>query len=435
MPGPTALRRILFAALGVFLAGAVVVAVRAQKISNRLSQVASNEPFVDATSWKVASLRELPLILPDSVQELGRVAWEGLGSPIAFDAKDSRDKKFDVYLVAPEGGVAECLTCEVPWLAGRNVGNPAWGPEGRFLLLQIENQTAIPEDLELSPLIADPSYPGFGLSSSLWVYDSARGDFHLLFEIDGDNGWGTLHPHFSHDGRQVTWTRVTSDVGCLGSMQVMVGDFLSERVPRLQNIRGLQSAASGPGSFFETQDFRSGEILTACAPVPDQQHHFMDLCRLDSHTDRLTRLTDRSGMAGETGAWEEHAKYIGDSEVLFVSSRGYPNPVESCDMRSASFMKWLKTDLYVADARTPGAAAERLTFWNEPGHPDFCDCGNALASDFSWNQQRSAAVVFVQFLNWPRYLPIPVGFDARYYMLELDRLPERPDQSSKLTGR
>ena len=102
---------------------------------------------------------------------------------------------------------------------------------------------------------------------------------------------------------------------------------------------------------------------------------------------------------------------------------------------SASFMKWLKTDLYVADARTPGAAAERLTFWNEPGHPDFCDCGHALASDFSWNQQRSAAVVFVQFLNWPRYLPIPVGFDARYYILELDRLPERPDQSSKLTRR
>ena len=88
--------------------------------------------------------------------------------------------------------------------------------------------------------------------------------------------------------------------------------------------------------------------------------------------------------------------------------------------------------------------AERITY-NRPivilgtACIDLDEVGNtifaSLVLDFSWNQQRSAAVVFVQFLNWPRYLPIPVGFDARYYILELDRLPERPDQSSKLTGR
>ena len=90
-----------------------------------------------------------------------------------------------------------------------------------------------------------------------------------------------------------------------------------------------------------------------------------------------------------------------------------------------SFMKWLKTDLYVQDLDATAAAPERLTFWNEPGHPMSCDCGNALASDFSWNEEGSAAVLFVQYLHWPRYLPIPIGFDARYYLLELDDQPDR----------
>jgi hypothetical protein len=413
---------------GKLLAGSAVVLVlmfalllREQSESDRLSRVASAEPFVDATSWRVASLQELPISLPATVRELGRVAWEGRGSPIAFDAKDARDAKFDVFFVSDQGGLAECLTCTIPWLEGRNVGNPAWHPDGRWLLLQIENDEPLEEELELSPLIADASYPGFGLASSLWVYDTLTEEFSLLFEIDGSNGWGTLHPHFSHDGNRITWSLVVSDSGCLGSMQVMVADFVQAPTPHLQNVRGLDAQTQGREAFFETQDFRDDEILLACAPEPNQEPHFMDLCRLDSERDQITRLTRRSGLGGEPGSWQEHAKYIGESDILFVSSQGYPSPIESCDMATASFMKWLKTDLYVANANAVGHSAERLTFWNEPGHVDFCDCGNALASDFSWNAERSAAVIFVQFLNWPRYLPIPIGFDARYYLLDLEQ--------------
>ena len=179
--------------------------LREQRESDRLSRVASEEPFVDATPWRVASLQELSVSLPSTVRELGRVAWEGRGSPIAFDAKDTRDAKFDVYFVSEQGGLAECLTCTIPWLEGRNVGNPAWHPDGRWLSPHIENAEPLEEELELSPLIADASYPGFGLASSLWVYDTLTEEFSLLFEIDGTNGWGTLHPHFSRDGKRITW--------------------------------------------------------------------------------------------------------------------------------------------------------------------------------------------------------------------------------------
>ena len=111
----------------------VCLAWRAHRESERVSRLPSEEIFVDATPWAVTSLRELEVELPAEVSELGRVAWEGRGAPIAFDAKNSQDAKFDVWFVEPEGGEAQCLTCDVEWLQGRNAGNPAWSPDGRFL--------------------------------------------------------------------------------------------------------------------------------------------------------------------------------------------------------------------------------------------------------------------------------------------------------------
>ena len=399
----------------------VVWGWRAHRESNLLSRLPSQEPAADTTSWGVRSVRPLPLDLPEGVQELGRVAWEGSADRIAFDAKDSADAKFDVYLVDPQGGEPDCLTCDVPWLSERNVGNPAYDPSGRWLLLQIENTEPIHGDLELSPLISDASYPGFGLSSSLWVYDLEKKKFDLLYEVDGINGLGTLHPHFSHDGHRVTWARIKGNEGCMGDMEVMVADFVARPTPHLERIRALEIALPPGQDFFETQDLRGDDLLVACTPQAGQEHHFMDLCRIDAQSGGLDRLTHRSGVEGERGSWEEHAKFLDDRSLLFVSSRGYPSPVETCDMASASFMKWLKTDLYVKDLSRPQAAAERLTFWNEPGHPMHCDCGNALASDFSWNEDHATAIAFVQYLNWPRYLPIPIGFESRYFLVELER--------------
>ena len=207
----------------------------------------------------------------------------------------------------------------------------------------------------------------------------------------------------------------------MGDMEIVVADFTTDPKPRLANVRALPTAPTGRQRFFETQDFRGDRILAACTPEEGQEHHFMDLCLADTSSGGLERITHRSGTAGEPGSWEEHAKLIDDQHVMFVSSQGYPSPIETCDIASASFMKWLKTDVYMRDLSEPDAAAERLTFFNEPGHEMDCACSNALASDFSWNDARQAAVLFVQYLDWPRYLPIPIGFDARYFIVELDR--------------
>ncbi len=145
----------------------------------------------------------------------------------------------------------------------------------------------------------------------------------------------------------------------------------------------------------------------------------MDLCTVDTRNGKLERLTRRSGQGPEPGSWEEHAKFIDETTLMYVSSRGYPSPIEECKIASANFMKWLKTDVYLQDLSTPDAEPERLTFFNEPGHAMDCDCSNALASDFSWNDKNRSAVLFVQYLDWPRYLPFPIGFEARYFILKL----------------
>ena len=391
----------------------------AHQQSRLVSSLPSEEGFVDSTPYELQSLSPLVPELPSSVKELGRVAWEGEAEKIAFDAKDSADAKFDVYLMSDTGGPVVCISCDVPELKGRNVGNPAWDPSGRWLLVQVENGIHTHGEIALPILVADPSYPGFGVSSSLWVYDTQTERFHLLYEIDGENGIGTLHPHFSHSGHQVTWARLVGSEGCMGDMEIMVADFKSTPEPRLENIRTLATEMKEEQRFFETQDFRQDHVLAACTPEPDQEHHFMDLCTVDSRTGRLERLTRRSGQGAEPGSWEEHAKFIDNQTLMYVSSRGYPSPVQECEIASAEFMKWLKTDVYVQDLSAPETAPERITFFNEPGHEMDCDCSNALASDFSWNERKQSAVIFVQYLNWPRYLPFPIGFEARYFILKL----------------
>ena len=368
---------------------------RAHRESEFRSSRPSAETFTDSTEYSLHSLQPFSPELPAEVRELGRVAWEGKARKIAFDAKDSTDAKFDVYLVDAEGGPVTCISCEVEDLAGRNVGNPAWDPGGRWLLLQVENTAPVQGEIALPFLVADPSYPGFGVSSSLWVYDTETKTFHSLYEVDGENGIGTLHPHFSHEGDRITWSRLVGSEGCMGDMEIMVADFKSEPQPHLQNITTLHTKMDRGQRFFETQDLRKNTILTACTPEPGQPHHFMDLCTVDPATGNLDRLTQRSGVGQEPGSWEEHAKFIDDETVMFVSSRGYPSPVEECEIATASFMKWLKTDIYLQELSSPGGQPERLTFFNEPGHEMDCDCTNALASDFSWNEATQSAVLFV----------------------------------------
>ena len=411
--------RIFLLSLSAVLILSALLWWSAHQESRFVSSLPSEERFVDSTPYELQALSPLVPELPPTVRELGRVAWEGEAETIAFDAKDSADAKFDVYLMSDTGEPVVCISCDVPELKGRNVGNPAWDPSGRWLLVQVENESHTHGEIALPILVADPSYPGFGVSSSLWVYDTQSERFHSLYEIDGENGIGTLHPHFSHSGDQVTWARLVGSEGCMGDMEIMVADFKNTPEPRLENIKPVITEMQKEQRFFETQDFRRNHILAACTPEPGQEHHFMDLCSIDTRDGRLERVTRRSGQGAEPGSWEEHAKFIDDQTLMYVSSRGYPSPIEECEIASAEFMKWLKTDVYVQDLSRPDTAPERITFFNEPGHEMDCDCTNALASDFSWNERSQSAVIFVQYLNWPRYLPFPIGFEARYFMLKL----------------
>ena len=74
-----------------------------------MSSLPSREVFVDSTAYELQALTPLVPELPSGVKELGRVAWEGEAQDIAFDAKDSTDAKFDVYLMSDAGGPVRCI--------------------------------------------------------------------------------------------------------------------------------------------------------------------------------------------------------------------------------------------------------------------------------------------------------------------------------------
>ena len=131
----------------------------------------------------------------------------------------------------------------------------------------------------------------------------------------------------------------------------------------------------------------------------------MDLCTYDLHTGILKRQTHTSGSADEGQAWDEHSKFIsdspGDSVVLVSSSTGYHSGApHECDISDGSHMKWTKTDLYLFSESAGDADMQRLTYFNEVGHPHYCNCTNALPSDLSWNGDAQSAIVFYQQFVW-----------------------------------
>ena len=69
--------------LGLTLALGAVVSLlwwQAHRESERISYLPSTEAFTDSTKYRLTSLREFVPPLPESVQELGRVAWGTRGA-------------------------------------------------------------------------------------------------------------------------------------------------------------------------------------------------------------------------------------------------------------------------------------------------------------------------------------------------------------------
>ena len=182
---------------------------------------------------------------------------------------------------------------------------------------------------------------------------------------------GTLHPHFSHSGTQLLWSDMEGEASpgdghVLRDFAMAVADFVPSPTPHLENIVYYNP---GPNpSFFETHGWGPDDswIYFSCTPFAGMEDVAFDTCRMDFASPTVvTRLTFTSGQNGEAREWDEHAHLspFGDAFV-WTSTQPYGSPPNTLN---GVYVQTI-LDLWIMDV--DGSNQQRLTYVNEPGHPD-----------------------------------------------------------------
>ena len=290
-----------------------------------------------------------------------RLDW--LGEQIAFDMLGPGDF-FAVYVMNSDGQESRCVTCGHPDLPGRHTGQPAWHPSGRYLVFQAEKREHI--DVRFESVL----WPGAGVLNDLWLLNLQTKRATVIREVENAPGRGTLHPHFSADGRMLSWSEM-QERGSLvkgeeaGLWALMVADFNTDdaSVPRLENVR---SYIPGGPAFYENHGFSpDGLRLLFSSNFEAEQRVENHIYTLELNTMLLTRLT--------TQDYNEHAQYSPDgSRIAWMSNT---------DIRFAG------TDYWLMDA--DGSNKRRLTYFNKRNHPEYTGEATAVA-DLSWRPDGTA---------------------------------------------
>jgi len=286
----------------------------------------------------------------------GRVDWLRSEDLIAFDKMDT-DGYYDVWIMKPDGTDKHCLTCEVEELPSKHMGNPAWHPDGEWIVFQAEKEN--------HPGGSDLCEPGIGWNNDLWAIRSDGSEFHQLTDIQV--GLSTLHPQFSHDGSKLVWGE--SKTG-RDDWAIKIADFDSDGGD-LENVQTIRPGDPPYPVWYETHGFSSDgkKIIFTANLEPDQHWTGADIYTFELETHELTRLTE------SLTDWDEHAHLSpNDSLIVWMSSTGYSFDPET--------LKGLKTDFWLM--KSDGSCKTRLTYFNEEGYDEYTG-ERVICGDNSWN--------------------------------------------------
>ena len=299
----------------------------------------------------------------------GRVDWSHENDLIAF-SKTAEDGFFDVYTMNPDGTNQICLTCAKQQVPQENNGQPAWHPFGEYIVFQAQDP-----DLEAPPAMQYQeeylTQGGAGIHNNLWLMNKKGTEFYQLTYIK--NGEGILHPHFSHDGSKLFWTeREKCVVG--GQWILKIVDFVvDEAGPHLENEITFRPRGEKE-TFYESHGFTPDDSKVIFSADFGREDKFdMDIWIMDIETLELSQLTDSIYV------WDEHAQISPDGrKIVWISSQGYEWPPND------EWVQTLKTDYWIMDI--DGSNQHRLTFFNEPGYPEYNPQERVIAADSSWNE-------------------------------------------------
>src|SRR6476619_8195002 len=135
--------------------------------------------------------RAEPASVPVRISTLheGGARLDRLGERIAFDKQVG--EYFALHGMRQDGSEVRCLSCGHPDLPHRHIGQPAWHPNGRYLVFQAEKAEHARRRFEQVLM------PGAGVLNDLWALDLQTNRAAVLREVENVPGRGTLHAHFS----------------------------------------------------------------------------------------------------------------------------------------------------------------------------------------------------------------------------------------------
>jgi Tol biopolymer transport system component len=144
------------------------------------------QKVLTAPTQKMAGVRIL-------TENGGHLAWSKKNNKIAFD-RLGRDGYFDLWIMNPDGSGAKVLTANHPDLPNKHIGQPAWHPSGKLIVIQAQKAHV--------PRYADNKCtPGAGALNDLWIItpDGKRvWKIHSVRDEVSKNAAGVLHPHYLH---------------------------------------------------------------------------------------------------------------------------------------------------------------------------------------------------------------------------------------------
>jgi Tol biopolymer transport system component len=306
----------------------------------------------------------------------GRLAWYAgpAHELIAYDAiVNDRSAATEVFVMEPDGSGVRCVTCKMNFPKGGGfVGQPAWHPDGKHLVIQVENTNSKHKRF---------NHMSWGIDADLWLID-----------LDGERAeriWASaprhaaLHPHFSDDGRLIVfaertptprvtrrlfhpWAALDGQNPWDGwSIHIASADIGVSGEKALANHHRI---TPNGGGFYETHSISpEGRIVYSFtkggAPYVD------DIFQTDKEGHEIRYLID------SPVTWDEHGAFSPNGRNLaFMSSRADPKwrtPRSAVDT--------LTTELFV---RSADGRIHQLTTFNKEAAGGM----RYLVSDFDWDR-------------------------------------------------
>lgn len=345
----------------------------------------------------------------------GRVAWyTGTAGHrlIAFDARTQvydlgggiSDYRTDIFVMEPDGSGRRCLSCDIQSvndraaavlaarrgdhddnptnddLPGFFLGQPEWHPDGRHLIMQVENVNSRHDYT---------SFQSFGRDQDLWILDTVDLSAAPVLEHT-QAGAAFLHPRLSRSGDTAIFSARAGGYGNIWGQSgqywyLAVAGFNIDASPPTSMIQGIAYKAPNGNGFYETTGFLIDSdtdlsySFTAAGgggAVPG----FVD----DGYA-TSDPYTSGTHVAGTADDWDEKPRYSPSGQNIAIMSNRFQSDWTPTDGAAA-----LCSELYLGP---PGGALHQLTDFKSF---DRYAGKKLLVSDHEWNRSGDELVVLVQ---------------------------------------